>query len=109
MSSPQQKNSAKLIGQNFENYSSSTNQISLDGGAHDTAAAALLWTQNMATVLTLYSNVNTDGPMNISSVIAEFFSRDSDLTTSVVRPLVSQSVSQSVCDQNLKTSLNHSL
>ena len=51
MSSPQQKNSAKLIGQNFENYSSSTNQISLDGGAHDTAAAALLWTQNMATVL----------------------------------------------------------
>ena len=33
------------------------------------------------------------------------FSRDSDLTTSVVRPLVSQSVS----DQNLKTSLNQAL
>ena len=38
----QQKYSAKLIGQNFENCSSSTNQVSLDGGAHDTAAAALL-------------------------------------------------------------------
>ena len=33
-----------------------------------------------------------------------FFSRDSDLTTSIVSPLVSQSV----CDQNLKSSLNHS-
>ena len=35
------------------------------------------------------------------------FRRDVDLTTSVVRPCVSQSVSQSVSDQNLKTSSNH--
>ena len=37
------------------------------------------------------------------------FSRDSDLTTSIVRLLVSQSVSQLLWLQNLKTSLNHSL
>ena len=50
MSHPQQKYSAKLIGQNFENCSSSTNQVSLDGGTHDTAAAALLWTHKWAYV-----------------------------------------------------------
>ena len=47
------------------------------------------------------------------SWISWFFSRDSDLTTSVVRPwvsqLVSQSVSQSLCLQNPKTSINQSL
>ena len=50
MSHPQQKYSAKLIGQNFENCSSSTNQVSLDWGTHDTAAAALLQTHKWAYV-----------------------------------------------------------
>ena len=38
-----------------------------------------------------------------------FFSRDSDLTTSVVSPLVSQSVSQSISPSVTKTQKHHQI